>query len=408
MTNREAAIRIIKQLQSHGFEALLAGGCVRDMLMRKRPKDYDIATSARPNDVIKIFKRTIKVGAKFGVVIVLLENHQLEVATFRSDIGYTDGRHPGSVRFTCAAEDAGRRDFTINGMFYDPLTHKVIDYVKGQADLKRRVVRTIGNPDDRFSEDYLRMLRAVRFSTRLGFKIEPVTLKAVYKNAPKISKISAERIAVELESILAGSGRAQGASLLFKTGLAEAIFSSIGSQQIKSATIVLSYLPKNIDFALAISAFFTGCPTSLALEKCNKLKLSRDRIRHINFLLSNRGRLLESDMSLASLKKLLAEPYFQDLYELQCAIQKAKSDRRSSLNELIKIRRRINKLKDFEIKPKPLLNGHELMRLGIVPGPSLGQLIEELYIAQLEGHIQTKETAFEWAKSWLEQHSTRD
>ncbi len=154
MTNKQAAIKIIKRLQRNGFQALLAGGCVRDMLLDRRAKDYDVATDARPKDVIRLFKRTLKVGAKFGVVIVLIEGRQVEVATFRTETGYADGRHPGAVAFTTAAEDAGRRDFTINGMFYEPLQKEVIDYVDGQADLRAKIVRTIGRPAERFSEDY--------------------------------------------------------------------------------------------------------------------------------------------------------------------------------------------------------------------------------------------------------------
>ncbi|MHC4338152.1 MAG: CCA tRNA nucleotidyltransferase, partial [Planctomycetota bacterium] len=224
MTSRQAAIRIVKRLRSNGFQALLAGGCVRDMLLGRPAKDYDVATNAHPKDVMKLFRRTLKVGAKFGVVIVLLENRRVEVATFRTETGYVDGRHPGKVEFAGAAEDASRRDFTINGMFYDPLERKVIDYVNGQADLKKKVVRTIGVPRERFGEDYLRMLRAVRFATQLGFAIEPRTWSAIYRNAKDITGISGERIRMELEGILISPNRSAGVSLLINSGLAEAIF----------------------------------------------------------------------------------------------------------------------------------------------------------------------------------------
>ena len=195
MSSKQAAIEIVSRLQEHGFQALLAGGCVRDMLLGRPAKDYDVATDARPADVVRLFRRTLQVGAKFGVVIVLLHSEQVEVATFRSEAGYEDGRHPTEVRFTSAAEDASRRDFTINGMFYDPFKGQVIDYVEGQADLERRIIRTIGIPEERFSEDYLRMLRAVRFSTQLGFAIESETYAAVSRNAAKIVRIRGERIA---------------------------------------------------------------------------------------------------------------------------------------------------------------------------------------------------------------------
>ena len=211
MTNRQAAIKIIKQLHRNGFQALMAGGCVRDMLLGRRAKDWDVATDAQPKDVMRLFKRTLKVGAKFGVVIVLIDQTQVEVATFRTETGYADGRHPRSVQFSSASEDASRREFTINGMFYDPLQKEVIDYVDGQADIKARVVRTIGKPDERFGEDYLRMLRAVRFSTELGFEIEPATWRAIRRNAADVARISGERISMELEGILAGPNRAAGA-----------------------------------------------------------------------------------------------------------------------------------------------------------------------------------------------------
>ncbi|MBA7612982.1 CCA-adding enzyme [subsurface metagenome] len=405
MTNRQAAIKIIKRLQRNGFQALLAGGCVRDMLLGRRAKDYDVATDARPKDVIKMFKHTLKVGAKFGVVIVLIEGRQVEVATFRTETGYADGRHPSAVEFTGAAEDAGRRDFTINGMFYDPLQKEVIDYVDGRSDLKAKIVRTIGRPAERFAEDYLRMLRAVRFCTQLGFAIEPSTWLAICSNAKNITRISGERTSIELEGILAGANRSAGASMLIKSGLAEAVFPCFVGEQVKFAVSVLSQLRRKVDFALALACLFAGCETEFAIEKCRVLKLSRSQNKHIKFLLSNRGTLLNERMSLAELKKILAEPYFWDLYELERAIQKAKQslDRKGGV-ALSKLRKRIKALGDVELRPKPLLNGHDLIRLGAVPGPSLGQLAEELYIAQLEGKLQTPQQAQQWAQKWLQKH----
>ncbi len=405
MTNRQAAIKIIKRLRRNGFEALLAGGCVRDVLLGRRAKDYDVATSAHPKDVIKLFKRTLKVGAKFGVVIVLLEGQPVEVATFRAEAGYTNGRHPATVKFVSAAKDASRRDFTINGMFYDPLKNKVIDYVDGQADLKNRIVRTIGKPEERFGEDYLRMLRAVRFSTQLGFTIKPRTKSAICSNAKNITQISGERIAMELEGILVAPNRSAGVSLLIESSLAEVIFPGFGGEQAKFAISVLGELRKTVDFALALASLFAGYPTEFAIEKCAVLKLSRGQNRHIKFLLSNRGKLLDDRMSLAELKMILAGPYFWDLYELQRAIQKAKGQ---STAVLTRLKKRIKALGDIELRPKPLLNGHDLIRLGTVPGPALGQLAEEMYIAQLEGKLQRKEQAEQWAQNWLKKHRQND
>jgi len=406
MTNKQAAIKIIKRLWRNGFEALLAGGCVRDMLLGQRAKDYDVATNAQPKDVIELFRRTLKVGAKFGVVIVLVEDKQVEVATFRTETDYDDGRHPGAVKFVNAAEDASRRDFTINGMFYDPLQKEVIDYIDGQADLKAKIVRTIGKPTERFSEDYLRMLRAVRFSTQLGFAIEPLTWSAICSNATKIAKISGERIAIELEGILVNPNRSAGASMLFDSGLTEAVFPGLSSKQRKTAIEVLGQLRKKVDFALALACLFSGCQTEFAIENCRVLKLSRSQNKHIKFLLANRGKLLDEQMSLAGLKKILAEPYFRDLYEFQRAIQKTKGDGRESIAALINLRKRIKALGNVELQPKALLNGHDLIRLGAVPGPGLGQLAEELYIAQLEGVLKTRAQTEKWATQWLKNHST--
>jgi poly(A) polymerase len=403
MSSQQAAIEIIRRLQERGFQALLAGGCVRDMLLGRPAKDYDVATDALPADVVRLFRRTLQVGAKFGVVIVLTQSEQVEVATFRSEAGYVDGRHPTEVRFTSPAEDASRRDFTINGMFYDPLTEQVIDYVEGQADLARCIIRTIGDPQERFSEDYLRMLRAVRFSTRLGFAIEPETYAAVRRNAGNIVRISGERIAVELEGILVHPHRAAGAAMLVETGLAQAIFPGFAGEGAERAIAVLGYLRRNVDYPLALAAFFAGFPGGFAREKYEILKLSRKQDQHIEFLLSQRGRLLDFGMSLAQLKKLLAGPYFWDLYELERAMQKA-AGAREALASLGRLRRRIRDLGDIDFKPKPLLNGHDLMHLGAVPGPVLGQLAEDLYVAQLEGDVQTRDQAEQWAEVWLQRH----
>ncbi len=405
MTNRQTAIKIVRRLRRNGYQALLAGGCVRDMLLGRVANDYDVATDAAPAEVTKLFRRTLKVGAKFGVVIVLLEGRQVEVATFRTETGYTNGRHPTTVKFADAREDASRRDFTINGMFYDPVEQKVIDYVNGRADLKKQVVRTIGKARQRFGEDFLRMLRAVRFATQLNFAIEPRTYSAICAGAKNITKISGERIAAELEALLVNPNRSAGASLLLKTGLAKAIFPGFAAKDAKLGIEVLAQLRKKVDFALALVSFFAGCSTEFALEKYKTLKFSRSLSRHVKFLLSNRGRLLNEKMSLAQLKMILAEPYFWDLYELQRAILEAAAE---SLGPLIKLKRAIMALGDVELKPRPLLDGHELIRLGAVPGPALGQLAEEMYIAQLEGILQTKPQAKKWAQNWLKKHRMAD
>ncbi|MBN1391293.1 MAG: CCA tRNA nucleotidyltransferase [Sedimentisphaerales bacterium] len=405
MTNKETAIKIIRQLRSKGFEALLAGGCVRDMLLRRTASDYDVATNARPEDVIKLFKRTLKVGAKFGVVIVLIGDKQVEVATFRTETGYTDGRHPSAVEFAGAAEDASRRDFTINGMFYDPLKKEVIDYVNGQTDLKNKLIRTIGSPAERFGEDFLRMLRAVRFSTQLGFVIESQTFSAICSNSKHITKISGERIAMELEAILVSPNRSAGVSLLAESGLAEAIFPGFIDEKIDAGIKVINQLRKKSNFPLALACLFASCSTEFAMERCTVLKLSRSQTKHIKFLLEGRGKLLDENMSLAKLKLIASEPYFLDLYELQRAIRKADS---RSAAALVNLRKRIKALGDIELRPKPILDGHTLIRLGAAQGPEVGQLAEEMYIAQLEGKLQDKEQAEQWVQNWLKKHKLAD
>jgi tRNA nucleotidyltransferase/poly(A) polymerase len=371
------------------------------MLLGRPAKDYDVATSARPENVTQLFERTLKVGAKFGVVIVLLDGTEVEVATFRTEAGYSNGRHPQQVTFSSAAEDAGRRDFTINGMFYDPIAKKLIDYVGGRADLKKRLVRTIGEPQKRFSEDFLRMLRAIRFSTQLRFDIEGGTWAAICNNAEKIKKISAERIAAELENILTDPNRSDGASKLVQSNLGQAMFAGFAGEQADFGVGALGCLVQKVDFALALAALFAGYETALGVEMVLRLKLSRNHNKHVKFLLQNRGRLLNSEMSLGHLKLVLAEPYFWDLYELQRAIQKAGNQ---SLAPLAGIRRRVRRLAGEDIRPKPLLDGHELIRLGAIPGPQVGQLAREMYIAQLGGQLRDAQEARKWVQDWLERH----
>lgn len=404
MANKQAAIDVVKRLQREGFQALLAGGCVRDMLLGRRPKDYDVATNARPEQVMALFPRTLEIGAKFGVIIVLARPKPVEVATFRAEAGYQDGRHPETVTFTNAAEDASRRDFTINGMFYDPLKDEVLDFVEGQADLARQIIRTIGTPDERFGEDYLRMLRAIRFATELDFPIEPKTFAAIRKHARRITAISGERIALELEATLTHPNRGPGAALLFDSGLATAVFPNLlPNEDPQFAIAVLGRLRERVDFALALAALFSGCDAEAVLAECRILKLSRDRTRHLRFLLTHRGCLLDHQMSLAVLKRLLAQPYFRDLYELERATRKARGDN-EALASLARLKRRVRSLRGVNVKPRRLLDGHDLIRLGAAPGPQVGQLAEELYIAQLEGHLHTKTQARKWATDWLETH----
>jgi tRNA nucleotidyltransferase/poly(A) polymerase len=405
MPGRAAAIRVIKTLRERGYEALFAGGCVRDMLLGRPAKDYDVATSARPEEVSAIFRRTLKVGAKFGVVIVIEAGHQVEVATFRTESGYADGRYPSAIQYAGAKEDARRRDFTINGMFYDPLARRVMDFVGGQKDLQARLVRTIGSPAARFSEDYLRMLRAIRFAAQLGFAVEARTWAAIRQHASRITGISAERIALELEAMITDAGRARGAMMFIESGLAAAVFPGLDNATAVAGAERLALLRNEVSFALALATLFSECPTDAALDCCRRLKPSAGVLKHVKWLLEKHGVLLEADMSLAALKMLAASPYFADLCELQRAIQVYHG---LPLTPLNRIRKRLNALKGQELQPKPLIDGHELVRLGAVPGPQVGHLARELYFAQLEGKFADPDGARQWAARWLREHRPED
>jgi poly(A) polymerase len=405
MPTRAAATKVVRTLREHGFQALFAGGCVRDMLLGRPAKDHDVATSAHPEEVMKLFRRTLKVGAKFGVVIVLTDGQQVEVATFRTESGYVDGRHPSHVEFAGAKEDAKRRDFTINGMFFDPIDGKVIDFVGGQKDLTARLLRTIGSASDRFSEDYLRMLRAVRIATQLGFAIETKTWAAVISHAASIAKISAERITIELETAITDPNRARGAALLVESGLARSIFDGFDGNQAMAGAERLGLLRQEVSFALALAVLLSECRTEDAMRHCERLRLSNDQAKHVRWLLDRRGRLLESDMSIAHLKMLAASPYFGDMVELQRAVQVYHGLPITAIN---KAKRRLRELKGLDLQPAPLIDGHELVRLGAVRGPQVGHLAREMYFAQLEGQFEDAGGARAWAAKWLKEHKAED
>jgi len=395
VSNRAVAISVIERLRDEGFEALLAGGCVRDRLLARPAKDYDVATNAEPAQVMGLFKRTLKVGARFGVVIVMMGQEQIEVATFRSDAEYVDGRRPTQVHFTTAQEDAARRDFTINGMFYDPVEDRLIDYVGGKADLGKRIIRTIGQPDDRFQEDYLRMLRAVRFSAQLDFEIEPLTLEAMQRFAPRIKKISQERISMELEGILCCDNRARGVRLLAESRLSDVVLMDLTAEDISRACDVLSHMETPVGYALGLAGLCVALDIETALKQIEGLKLSGQQTRHVTYLLEHRGDLLNDSMSLADLKLLAGDPHCSDLLSFQTAIQLADQ---ASLDAVTTFQHRVAALGDTPLRPKPLLNGHDLMALGVPAGPKLGQLAKTLYAAQLEDTVKTKAQAEQWVR----------
>ncbi len=392
--NKKAALKVITTLHQAGHQALLAGGCVRDMLLNIDANDYDVATSAHPDQVAKLFRKTLMVGAQFGVVVIILNKQQIEVATFRNDGGYADGRRPDSVHFTNAEEDAQRRDFTINGMFYDPIEDKVIDYVNGQPDLAAGIIRAIGNPVERFTEDHLRMLRAVRFAARFDYQIEPDTFNAICDHAEKIKKISAERIAAELEKILTHPNRLLGMQMTQSSGMLDHII-PYDQTKLTDGINLLNELPK-ADFALALAAVLINLDAKAVQNICRDLKLSNDVRKKTAWLLISLPELLDAlPLTKGNLKLWLANEYFDDLLTLVYA-RTCQTGRPT--DPLDRLAQQITDLGDEEITPVPLLDGNELMALGIPQGPLLGKAVAQTYLAQLEGQITTKASATEWVK----------
>jgi len=379
---------------------------VRDMLLGKIPNDYDIATNATPDTITNLFRRTLSVGARFGVVVVLLGGRQIEVATFRSEDSYTDGRRPGKVVFTDARHDALRRDFTINGMFLDPLTDEVIDYVNGREDLKKGIIRAIGCADERFAEDHLRMLRAIRFACRFDFRIARATEKAIGKHAASLARISAERITGEIERILVDPFRARGMELARKTGLLKVICKSIPSGQLDFGIKVLAQLPARSSFALALAGLLVELDEKSANRFCRQMKISNELRKQTVWLITRRALLLEAiPLSRGRLKQWLARPLFEPLTLLIRCYLKATGQSEAPLRRL---RRQIKELGAEPIAPERLLNGHDLLKLGVAAGPMLGQLMEELYLGQLENQVKNKTQARAWVRRWLGQHQNNN
>ena len=373
--------------------------------MGKAPKDYDVATNATPETILRLFPHTIAIGAQFGVVIVLLGGRQIEVATFRSDGPYQNGRRPNDVVFTDAQHDALRRDFTINGMFYDLPQRKVVDYVGGQKDLQKRIIRAIGDPAHRFAEDHLRMLRAIRFACRLGFEIEPKTYRAICMHATKIGRVSTERTMMEIEKILVDPHRGRGLRLAFDTKLLECVFPKVSDPVLTAGMDVLEQLPERCSFALALAAILIDVDGKRAGVLCKHLKASNDLCKQVHWLIDHRRPLLASQpLTRGHLKKLLVEPLFEPLMQLCRCYLKATGQ---NLVPLRRLRRQIRKLGAEPIAPPRLLNGHDLIRLGARPGPTVGQLAQDLYMAQLENQVRTKAQAQTWARQWLDRHRWR-
>jgi poly(A) polymerase len=466
---KDFAISIICTLRDAGYQAYLVGGCVRDLLLGREPGDYDVATDATPDQVMRIFPETYAVGAQFGVVLVPLPtqaadatassesttssvvdspvpNHRghrehgvaenmfaktgyVEVATFRSDIGYSDGRHPDEVRFTQRPEeDVRRRDFTINGMMFDPVSGKVLDYVGGQEDLKAGIIRAIGDPELRFAEDKLRMLRAVRFASRFGYTIEPHTFAAIQMLAPQIHQVSRERVRDELTRMLTEGHARQAFLLLDRAGLLRQVLPEISAMKgveqppefhpegdvFVHTLLLLDHLPHPVSATLAWGALLhdVGKPPTfriaerirfdnhvdvgvkMAEEICRRLRFSNDDTEQILALIDNHMRFAHvPQMKEATFKRFARLPRFEEhlaLHRLDCL------GSHGDLRTYNFTREKIAATPPAAIRPVPLVTGDDLIAAGYKPGPLFKQILSLVEDAQLEGRLQSKESAMEY------------
>ncbi len=428
-----AARAVVARLQAAGFIAYFAGGCVRDKLRGVPPKDFDVATDARPEEVQKIFRRTVAVGAHFGVICVLENGRQFEVATFRADGAYLDGRRPEGVRFTTAEEDAARRDFTVNGLFYDPAKEEVIDFVGGRADLDARVLRAIGDPAARFAEDRLRLLRAVRFAAALGFQIETQTWNAVRAAAAEIKAVSAERIRDELVKIFTAPTRLRGFDLLDASGLLRVVLPELdackGVEQPPNfhpegdvfvhTRLMFSLLPTNVPVSapLAFSVLLhdIGKPPTLRIDPAEgrirfnghehvgarmtervmeRLRFSRAEIEATTTAVENHMAFKDvQKMRVATLKRFLARPTIADeleLHRVDCAGSHGMLDNYDFL------RAKQEEFANAPLIPKPFVTGRDLIALGLKPGPSFSEILEGAQNRQLEGQFADRDAALAW------------
>ena len=433
-TAERVARDVVARLQSAGHVAYFAGGSVRDRLLGLEPHgDFDVATSARPDEVQRLFARTVAVGAQFGVILVVDRDTRVEVATFRADDAYVDGRHPVSVRFTTPEEDAARRDFTINGMFADPFTGEIFDFVGGRDDLALRVIRAIGDPRRRFAEDRLRLVRAVRFAARLRFAIDSATAEAIREMAPAIHEVSAERIGEEIVKILTEGAARRGFELLSELGLLREILPEIeamkGVEQgkdfhpegdvfthtmlalehvdrsaMRGETLALGVLLHDVAKRECAAVrdgkitFYghTGRGAEMARDICRRLRRPGAVAERVAWLVDDHLRLLNApEMRLATLKKFLRQEGIDELLEL-CRIDASASN--GNLFHYDFCRRRLAELAVEEMKPAALLSGHELIALGHRPGPAFKEILAAVEEAQLEGTIGTREQALAWVR----------
>lgn len=423
--NRELASRIVFALRGRGFQAYFVGGCVRDLLLRLEPEDYDVATDATPEQILEIFPKAELVGAHFGVVLVKEGERAVEVATFRSEGAYSDGRRPGEVTLVREPrEDARRRDFTINAMFLDPVSNQVLDFFSGLDDLDRGLLRAVGEPAARFAEDHLRMLRAVRFAARFGFTIEPTTFEAIRTAAPAIRRISAERIRAELNRILTEGGASRGLRLLDETGLLAEVLPEVKALQgveqppefhpegdVWTHTLLLLDRLQEPTVTLAWGALLHDIGKPAAFERLDRIRfnghvdagvrIARRMLARLKFSLDEQERILaliENHMRFAdvrrmkesTLKRFLRLPHFEEHLELHRADCLASH---GHLDNWEYARERFANAPAEALRPPRLLTGRDLMAMGYGQGPRLREILEAVETAQLEGEIGQAEEA---------------
>ena len=408
MNSREFAIEVVKTLQAAGYQALWAGGCVRDQLVGRTPKDYDVATNATPDQVREVFgkKRTLAIGAAFGVITVLGPKtaSPIEVATFRRDSGYSDGRRPDSIEYTDAREDAIRRDFTINGMFYDPINDCVLDYVGGEKDLEAKQIRAIGNPHERIAEDKLRMLRGIRFACTFDFELEPLTLDAIQQHAKELRAVSNERIGTEVRKMLASPNRTLAVKLLRESDLlGEILPDEVTGESLYGDELqwekILSCLERLSpgDFETAATILLEPIVAKIGVMPIfMQWKLSTDERKSIDWICKHWKTLAQAD----ELAWSIIQPLLLKTDVLGAlAVAESQSETPSSAVEFC--RQRLAWPKE-RLNPTPLLDGKDLIASGIDPGPKFKSVLNAVRAAQLDGEISQPDEAMAMAMRLIE------
>jgi len=390
----DSAIEIIRKLRDRQYEAYLVGGCVRDMVMGLEPADYDIATSARPEEIMTLFPRTEAIGAQFGVVLVIHHGHPYEVATFRSDEAYVDGRRPTGVVFTDAKTDVLRRDFTINGLLFDPIGKTILDYVSGQKDIEAKIVRAIGDPVRRFEEDKLRILRAIRFGARLGYTIEPETWKAVCTMAPQIHQVSIERIQGEIVRILTEGQAGTGVRMLHDSGLLGEVFPEVRWND--HLAHCLGMLERGVASELAMAVLLHEVSVADVERIMERLKFARLEINHTVCLVMQIPKFhTVRDLSVAALKKFFRLLHFERHLELERICRSASDGDLKDYEFALKTFRGWT---SEDIWPKPLITGDDLIAMEVPKGPVYKEILSVVEDEQLEGRLTTRDAAIEFLK----------